>query len=99
MVYEGNSNKSHVRGPMKAYRKECFLETGGLRETLGWDNIDSVLLESLGLERSGFTRIACEITQSKRKRLFCKAIRLLWQILLFLGLKRVLPTLQLLKKP
>ena len=24
-VYEGILIKSHVRGPMKAYRKECFL--------------------------------------------------------------------------
>jgi hypothetical protein len=27
---------------MKAYRKECFVQMGGLRETLGWDNIDSI---------------------------------------------------------
>ncbi|REC76835.1 glycosyltransferase family 2 protein [Chryseobacterium elymi] len=47
-VYEGNSNKHHVRGPMKAYRKESFVQIGGLRETLGWDNIDSILLENLG---------------------------------------------------
>lgn len=47
-VYEGNSNKHHVRGPMKAYRKECFVQIGGLRETLGWDNIDSILLDNLG---------------------------------------------------
>ncbi|MFC3158801.1 glycosyltransferase [Chryseobacterium arachidis] len=45
-VYEGNSNKHHVRGPMKAYRKESFIQMGGIRETLGWDNIDSILLES-----------------------------------------------------
>lgn len=49
-VYEGNSNKNHVRGPMKAYRKECFEAIGGLRETLGWDNIDSILLKHLGWE-------------------------------------------------
>jgi hypothetical protein len=24
---------------MKAYRKECFDADGGLRETLGWDNM------------------------------------------------------------
>jgi hypothetical protein len=47
-IYEGNSNKHHVRGPMKAYRKECFVQMGGLRETLGWDNIDSICLENLG---------------------------------------------------
>lgn len=46
--YEGNSNKNHVRGPVKAYRKTCFQEMGGIRETLGWDNIDSVLLKNLG---------------------------------------------------
>lgn len=47
-VYEGNSNKHHVRGPMKAYRKECFVQMKGIRETLGWDNIDAILLENLG---------------------------------------------------
>ena len=47
-VYEGNSNKNHVRGPMKAYRRECFQEMGGLRETLGWDNLDAIILKNLG---------------------------------------------------
>lgn len=32
----------HTRGPSKVYRKACFEEIGGLRRTLGWDNIDEV---------------------------------------------------------
>lgn len=42
-VYENISNKNHVRGPIKTYRKECFIDIGGLRMTLGWDNLDILL--------------------------------------------------------
>lgn len=42
-VYENISSKNHVRGPIKTYRKECFEAIGGLRETLGWDNLDGFL--------------------------------------------------------
>lgn len=42
-VYENISNKKHVRGPIKTYRKECFIDIGGIRMTLGWDNLDILL--------------------------------------------------------
>lgn len=32
----------HLRGAIKAYRKECFNEIGGLKQTLGWDGIDEM---------------------------------------------------------
>ncbi len=49
-VYENISNKKHVRGPIKTYRKQCFEEMGGLRETLGWDNLDVLLAKMHGWE-------------------------------------------------
>ncbi len=48
--FENISSKNHVRGPIKAYRKECFDEMQGLRPVLGWDNIDVMLAEMHGWE-------------------------------------------------
>lgn len=48
--FENLSNKNHVRGPIKSYRKECFLKMGGLRPVLGWDNIDVMLARMYGFE-------------------------------------------------
>ncbi|SHJ89951.1 glycosyltransferase family 2 protein [Epilithonimonas mollis] len=42
-VFENLSSKNHVRGPVKAYRKECFQDMNGLRAVLGWDNLDVLL--------------------------------------------------------
>ena len=42
-VFENLSSKDHVRGPIKAYRKECFEDMNGLRPVLGWDNLDVLL--------------------------------------------------------
>jgi len=42
-VFENLSSKNHVRGPIKAYRKECFEDMNGLRVVLGWDNLDILL--------------------------------------------------------
>lgn len=89
-VYEGNSNKNHVRGPMKAYRKECFLETGGLRETLGWDNIDSVLLESLGWKEVVLSELHVKLLKVKGKDYSVKQSDYYGRYFYFLGLKRVL---------
>ena len=49
-VFENISSKNHVRGPIKSYRKECFLEMNGLRPVLGWDNIDVMLAKKHGWE-------------------------------------------------
>lgn len=46
--FENLSSKNHVRGPIKSYRKECFLEMKGLRPVLGWDNIDVMLAKKNG---------------------------------------------------
>lgn len=49
-VFENLSSKNHVRGPIKSYRKECFLAMNGLRPVLGWDNIDVMLAKMHGYE-------------------------------------------------
>lgn len=42
-IYETIADKNHVRGPFKAYRKECFEQIGGLQKSLGWDTADVLL--------------------------------------------------------
>lgn len=42
---EGLTNKDHIRGALKAYRKECFLEIGKLKRSMGWDTIDELLAQ------------------------------------------------------
>ena len=42
-IFENLSSRDHVRGPIKAYRKECFVAMKGLRPVLGWDNLDVLL--------------------------------------------------------
>jgi cellulose synthase/poly-beta-1,6-N-acetylglucosamine synthase-like glycosyltransferase len=42
-IYETVADKNHVRGPFKAYRKECFEQIGGLQKSLGWDTKDVLL--------------------------------------------------------
>jgi len=40
---ESLTGKDHIRGALKAYRKECFLEIGKLKPAMGWDTIDELL--------------------------------------------------------
>lgn len=49
-IHENVANKNHIRGAIKTYRKECFNDIGGLRETLGWDNLDVLLSRMYGWE-------------------------------------------------
>ncbi|ANF49631.1 glycosyl transferase [Chryseobacterium glaciei] len=89
-IYEGNSNKHHVRGPMKAYRKECFIEIGGLRETLGWDNIDSILLENLGWKEVVLPELQVKLIKVKGADYTVKESDYYGRYFYFLGLKRFL---------
>ncbi|MBK1895500.1 glycosyltransferase family 2 protein [Chryseobacterium paridis] len=89
-VYEGNSNKHHVRGPMKAYRKECFLEMGGLRETLGWDNIDSILLENLGWKEVVLADLKVKLIKVKGADYTVRESDYYGRYFYFLGLNRFL---------
>lgn len=42
-VLENLTRKDHIRGALKAYRKECFFEIGKLKPSMGWDTIDELL--------------------------------------------------------
>lgn len=42
-ILENLTDKDHIRGAFKAYRKECFEEIGGLRPAMGWDTVDELL--------------------------------------------------------
>ena len=46
-IYENISSKNHVRGPIKAYRKECFIDIGGLKAHVGWDTLDVLLAKKM----------------------------------------------------
>ncbi|WP_288434937.1 glycosyltransferase family 2 protein [uncultured Chryseobacterium sp.] len=89
-VYEGNSNKHHVRGPMKAYRKECFIQIGGLRETLGWDNIDSILLENLGWKEVVLPELHVKLIKVKGADYTIRPAAYYGRYFYFLGLNRFL---------
>jgi len=39
-ITENETNLDHVRGAIKAYKKECLLEIGGLLKNMGWDTVD-----------------------------------------------------------
>ncbi|WP_424495130.1 glycosyltransferase [Salinimicrobium sp. GXAS 041] len=42
------TGKDHIRGALKAYRKECFKEIGGLKPSMGWDTVDELLAQYHG---------------------------------------------------
>ncbi len=44
-VLENLTNKDHIRGALKAYRKSCFDDIGGLKPAMGWDTIDELLAQ------------------------------------------------------
>ena len=47
---ENLTNKNHLRGALKSYRKECFEAIGGLKEAMGWDTVDELLAQYHGWE-------------------------------------------------
>jgi len=42
-ILENLTDKDHIRGAFKAYRKECFQQIGGLKPAMGWDTVDELL--------------------------------------------------------
>ncbi len=42
-ILENLTDKDHIRGAFKAYRKECFTQIGGLKPAMGWDTVDELL--------------------------------------------------------
>ncbi|AWH83876.1 glycosyl transferase family 2 [Flavobacterium album] len=49
-ILENLTDKDHIRGAFKAYRKECFLQIGKLRAAMGWDTADELLAKFYGWE-------------------------------------------------
>lgn len=89
-VYEGNSNKHHVRGPLKAYRKESYLQMNGVRETLGWDNIDAILLQNLGWKEVVLPELHVKLIKIKGADYTIKPAEYYGKYFYFLGLNRFL---------
>lgn len=44
-ILENLTNKDHIRGALKAYRKACFEDIQGLKPAMGWDTIDELLAQ------------------------------------------------------
>lgn len=42
-ILENLTDKDHIRGALKAYRKEAFQQIGGLKPSMGWDTVDELL--------------------------------------------------------
>lgn len=47
-VLENLTDKDHIRGALKAYRKETFNQIGGLKPAMGWDTVDELLCKFYG---------------------------------------------------
>lgn len=47
-ILENLTRKDHIRGALKAYRKNCFLEIGTLKPSMGWDTVDELLAKYYG---------------------------------------------------
>lgn len=44
-ILENLTDKDHIRGAFKAYRKACFKQIGGLKPAMGWDTVDELLCQ------------------------------------------------------
>ena len=42
-ILENLTDKDHIRGALKAYRKETYKQIGGLKPAMGWDTVDELL--------------------------------------------------------
>ncbi|EDP72163.1 glycosyl transferase, putative [Flavobacteriales bacterium ALC-1] len=49
-VLENLTNKDHIRGALKTYRKDCFKQIGQLKPSMGWDTVDELLAKYHGWE-------------------------------------------------
>ena len=47
-ILENLTDKDHIRGAFKAYRKECFQQIGNLKPAMGWDTVDELLCKFYG---------------------------------------------------
>lgn len=49
-----NDPDFHVRGALKMYRRQCFVDIGGLTSQFGWDTIDEVMAWTKGWTSHSF---------------------------------------------
>ncbi|AWG25224.1 glycosyltransferase [Flavobacterium kingsejongi] len=47
-ILENLTDKDHIRGAFKAYRKSCFEQIGNLKPAMGWDTVDELLCRFYG---------------------------------------------------
>ncbi|MFY7730089.1 MAG: glycosyltransferase, partial [Flavobacterium sp.] len=47
-ILENLTDKDHIRGAFKAYRKALFTQMGGLRTAMGWDTADELIAKFYG---------------------------------------------------
>jgi glycosyltransferase involved in cell wall biosynthesis len=47
-ILENLTDKDHIRGAFKAYRKEFFVQMGNLKPAMGWDTVDELLAKFYG---------------------------------------------------
>lgn len=47
-ILENLTDKDHIRGAFKAYRKACFEQIGNLKPAMGWDTVDELLCKFHG---------------------------------------------------
>lgn len=47
-ILENLTDKDHIRGAFKAYRKACFKQIGNLKPAMGWDTVDELLSKFYG---------------------------------------------------
>jgi glycosyltransferase involved in cell wall biosynthesis len=47
-ILENLTRKDHIRGALKAYKKDCFFQIGKLKPSMGWDTVDELLAKYYG---------------------------------------------------
>ncbi|MFO8030858.1 MAG: glycosyltransferase family A protein [Cyclonatronaceae bacterium] len=50
LIPESLTDRYHVRGALKAYRRSCYEQIGGIRPVYGWDTLDELLAAYYGWE-------------------------------------------------
>lgn len=56
-VLENLTDKDHIRGALKTYRRGCFEQIGGLQPAMGWDTVDELLCRYYGWNIRSFENL------------------------------------------
>ena len=99
-VLDNLNRNDHIRGGIKAYRKNCFLQIGKLKRSIGWDTIDELLAkyykweilvdESLKVKHLRPTGVNYSPNAALLQGEATYRMRLGWLLTLIIGLKRAL---------